>query len=225
MVHLSTLFALGAEALVFLLGAECGGCGEPETPLCADCRVSLAPDLVRRSTPGGVAIFAGLAYTGPAARLLRAVKEHGQTAQLAGLAPAIRAACTAAVQDAAARGIRITAVVPLPTSRSSFRRRGFRVPDLLARRTGLPVLRVLVPARRIADQRGLGREARLRNVTGSLRSRGDGDGRAVLILDDVATTGATVDEAARALRIRGFQVVGAVAAAATPRHRDTRKLG
>lgn len=222
---LSTLSALGTEALAFLLGAECAGCGEPETALCGRCRAALTPDLVRRSTPGGVRLFAGLAYTGSAARLLRAVKENGQTMQLGWLAPVMRAACQAAVQDAAARGIRISAVVPLPTSRAAFRRRGFRVPDLLARRTGLPLVRALVPVRRIADQRALGRDARLRNVSGGLRSRIDGTGRAVLILDDVSTTGATVDEAARALRARGFLVAGAVAAAATPRHRDTRKLG
>ncbi len=217
------LLRLGREILAFLLSAECAGCGEPETALCAPCLGDLRPDIVRGTTPGGVPLFAGLPYRGPAARMLRAVKEHGQTFQVGALAPALRAACADAIRDASARGIRARAVVPIPTSPAAFRRRGYRVPELLAARVPLPMLRVLTTARRTADQRMLGRAARLRNVAGSLRARRDGAGIAVLILDDVTTTGATIDEAARALRERGFRIAGAVLAAATPRHHDTRK--
>lgn len=223
MLPLQKLLHLSREILAFLLSAECAGCGQPETALCAPCLGALRPDIVRGATPGGVPLFAGRPYTGPAARVLRVVKEHGQTSQVGALAPAVRAACAEAVHDASARGIRARAVVPIPTSRAAFRRRGYRVPELLAARVPLPMLRVLTTARRTADQRKLGRAARLRNVAGSLRARRDGGGLAVLILDDVTTTGATVDDAARALRERGFRIAGAVVAAATPRHHDTRK--
>ena len=110
--------------------------------------------------------------------------------------------------------------VPIPTSRAAFRRRGYRVPDLLIARAGAEPWGLLRPHGRHVDQRGLSVQERAQNVHGSLRVRQDGRGARVVIVDDVVTTGATFDEAARALTAAGFEVVSAVALAATPRHSD-----
>jgi predicted amidophosphoribosyltransferase len=101
------------------------------------------------------------------------------------------------------------------------RRRGYRVVDLLARRAGLLPSRLLVPARPVGDQRGLDREARARNVAGSMRAR-DAAGRAILLLDDVATTGATLVEGRRTLLAAGASEVVVAALAVTPRRDETR---
>ncbi|MDP9981879.1 putative amidophosphoribosyltransferase [Pseudarthrobacter oxydans] len=69
-------------------------------------------------------------------------------------------------------------------------------------------------------QKGLGRGDRAQRVRGSMRVRRglfapEVNGRPCIIVDDVLTTGATVAEAARALRAAGAVVRGAVVVAAT----------
>ncbi|WP_137845248.1 phosphoribosyltransferase family protein [Microbacterium sp. 2FI] len=200
-----------ADALALVLPVSCAGCDEPDVALCAACRAALAPCPVRRETAGAgsLPVGGGLAFEGVAARVMRALKEDGRLSLARQLAPAL----TAAVARA---GGGDALLVPVPTSRASFRRRGFRVPDLIAARAGLSVTRALRPVRRVADQRGLGRLERRGNVAGSLVARGV-HGVRVVVFDDVVTTGATLDEAVRALRAAGADVVGAVAVAATPR--------
>ena len=98
------------------------------------------------------------------------------------------------------------------------RRRGFRVVELIAARAGLAPQRVLRATGTAADQRGLRSADRERNVRGSMRARTPRalEGRRVLLVDDVVTTGATLREAARALAAAGATVVGAATVASTP---------
>lgn len=199
-----------ADALALVLPTWCAGCDEPDVVLCDECRRLLAPD-VRRHDTEGLAVWSGLVFEDVSARILRAIKEEGRTALARALAPALRAAVDAVADTGGS-----VEAVPVPTSRAAYRRRGFRVVELVARRAGVPISPLLRPARVTADQRGLTRDERRRNVTGSLRAR-DAAGRRILLLDDVVTTGATLAEAARALRAAGADVVGAAVVAATPR--------
>lgn len=210
------LIDVAGEVLALLLAACCPGCDLPGTLLCERCRMQLAAAPVVTGTVGGLTVHAALSYEGVAARCIRRVKEEGATM----LARPLGAALATVLGEQLTRG---TLVVPVPTGRAAYRRRGYRVPDLLIRRAGFAAERMLRPARRTGDQRGLDRVARARNVAHSMRVAGGiRPGREVVIVDDVVTTGATLDEAARALREAGFHPVCAVALAATPRHRDTR---
>ncbi len=199
-----------ADALALIIPVECAGCGAADVALCGRCRRELVPRPRDWRTPGGVSVHAGLTLDGVAARAMRVLKGEGRTGIARVFAPALRAAASALDPP------RDALFAPIPTSADAYRRRGYRVPDLVAARAGLPVRRLLRIRRSAADQRGLGREARRDNVAGSLRADGVAGAR-VVIVDDVVTTGATLDEAARAVRAAGGVVAGAVVVAATPR--------
>ncbi|WP_461476506.1 ComF family protein [Microbacterium sp. HJ5] len=206
------------DALALVLPVVCAGCGEDDVELCEACTAAVAPRPRVRwiDAPGGaVPVWSGLPFEGEAARLVRAIKEEGRTPLARHLAPALRAAVER-------HGAHDALLVAMPTSRAAFRRRGFRVPELIARRAGLAVTPSLAPVRRTGDQRGLDRDGRRRNVAQSLAVRGRVPPRAV-VLDDVITTGASLAEAVRALRAAGVEVLGAVTVAATPRRLNGRE--
>ncbi|MDL9980358.1 ComF family protein [Microbacterium sp. ASV49] len=205
-----------AEALSLFFPVECAGCGALDVVLCQGCLVDLESRVRSRRLSSGVKVHAGLAYEGAAARVIRAVKEQGRTELVRVLAPALAASVTVAALAAAEGGVPAI-VVPVPTSRAAMRRRGYRVVDLIARRAGLRIERLLLPAGVAADQRSLGRDQRRLNAVGTMRAR-HAAGRRILVVDDVVTTGATLDEAVRALRTAGADVVGAAAVAATELH-------
>ncbi|WP_261166088.1 ComF family protein [Microbacterium sp. Marseille-Q6965] len=204
-----------SEAAGLVLPVWCAGCDHPGITLCGPCREALTPAVNRRELPDGTPVYAGLTYGGPAARVIGALKEQGRTGLAAACAPAMREALAAA----AAPGAASVVAVAVPTSRAAFRRRGYRVPELLARRAGVPVVRALAWSRAVADQRALSRDDRRLNVAGAMRARRGatrGLGPVVLV-DDVVTTGATLSEARRILDAAGVPVVGAAVLAAAQR--------
>ncbi|MFJ4037688.1 ComF family protein [Microbacterium sp. NPDC090007] len=205
-----------SDALTFWLPLSCAGCGSADVSLCEGCRAALAADVRRHAIGRGTMVTAALAFDGVAARTIRALKEEGRTAVARDLGPALAAAIAVAVHRAGHGGpVRI---VTVPSTRSAFRRRGYRPVDLLVRASGLRPERVLRLARTPRDQRGLGRAERRANVDGTLVSRPLAGG-VVVVVDDVVTTGATLGEADRALRAAGADHVVAVALAYTPRNR------
>ncbi|MGW8484222.1 ComF family protein [Microbacterium sp. NPDC055903] len=199
------------EVLGLLLGASCAGCDAPGWMLCEGCAEAVAPAPLRARLPRGGEATAALAFEGVAARCVRALKEEGATM----LARPLGAALAAVIPPNAL-------CVPVPTRPSAFRARGYRVPELLIRAAGARPVRLLASTGRASDQRLLGREQRAMNVAGTMRATRAGDGRAVVVVDDVVTTGATLSEASAVLTRAGFDVVGCVALAATARRgRDT----
>ncbi|CAN2213368.1 ComFC Predicted amidophosphoribosyltransferases [Candidatus Nanopelagicaceae bacterium] len=125
------------------------------------------------------------------------------------------------------RNQRCDFLVPIPSRPSAVRKRGrhfiLEVARDASQRFDLPIRDLLGHTRTVRDQSGLHLQERRNNLEGALVVRGKerADGKALLI-DDLVTTGATLSEAARALRYAGIEVIGAVTASiAQPlRYRD-----
>lgn len=111
-------------------------------------------------------------------------------------------------------------LVPVPLSARRLRARGYNqaaeIARAAARALGVPVLLSGAARTDGAPQTGLTAAARRRNVATAFRARGVLTGRRIAVVDDVITTGATVNALARVLLAAGAAEVEAVAVARTP---------
>ncbi|WP_189148222.1 ComF family protein [Streptomyces lacrimifluminis] len=201
-----------------VLPAECGGCGRPRTMLCPECRAALngtAPSRVRPvpEPPGLPVVHAAARYEDEVRAVLLAHKERGALALAGPLGTALAGAVRTGLGGALCGNTDVL-LVPVPSARRAVRARGHDPARRIAlaaagelRGSGMParVLAVLRQRRAVADQAGLNSRQRLDNLAGAL-SVAEGGGRllagagAVVLVDDLMTTGASLAEAARAVR-------------------------
>jgi ComF family protein len=228
-----------------LLPAACLGCAAPlaagRAPLglCPDCRrrlVAVADPCCprcgrplaaasppagylcgrcRRRPPAFEGLLMGWSYRPPVDAVIRGLKFAHLDYLGAHLADGIDLASSDLLEG-------LEGVVPVPLHWRRRLARGYnqaeRIAAPLAARLGLPLLRALRRPRATAPQTGLGRRQRERNPRGAFRVRRRAPiaGKALLLVDDVVTTGATLDAAARELLRGGAARVVALAAARTP---------
>jgi ComF family protein len=170
-----------------------------EAGICARCR--------RRASAVSCCRAIG-PYEGTLRSIVHALKYRGCRSIAAGLGARMR--------DAGAELLHPASIaVPVPLHRRRRLARGFNQASDLARGLGLPVLHALRRTRATQSQTDLPAASRHANVRGAfaLRRRADVRGLRVVLVDDVSTTGATIEACARALREAGAQDVSALTAA------------
>jgi predicted amidophosphoribosyltransferase len=176
-----------------LLTCRCPGCDRPDRALCARCRQDIDSPAGPLPVPGLV-VVAWARYDGAARAVVLALKHGGRrdlarylARQLAPLAPPV------------------DVVTWVPASASGRRRRGYDQGALVARGVARhldrPAVALLGRPRRSASRRGQNRLERLGGP--DLVVRRPATGARVLVVDDVCTTGASLERAARALRRAG----------------------
>ena len=203
--------------LDIVLPERCAICDTPGRAVCKACRSSLTrlvpPVCDRCGSPGPWPVLrcaecagrrlafsgarAAIVYDARARALVRAWKEHGRrriardAAELvAEVVPAPEAAC----------------LVPVPGDPERAWHRGDVPAGALATELGriwaLPALDLLERVKSLPRQRGLSLDERRRNVRGSVVARGAVPAE-TCVVDDVYTSGATVDACAAACRRAG----------------------
>lgn len=199
-----------------LLPPACAGCGRFGALLCHSCRVTFRPpgdprDRFVAADAGAVIgdqlilAVAAFAYEGPLRKVLQRMKYAGA------------ARVAAALADASLPALRVllaisgpAALVPVPLHPARERERGFNqaaiLTDALSRGADVPARRLLVRARATTRQHELDRGARLRNLAGAFRmAGGERPPAAVIVVDDILTTSATMEVCAGALRAAGCE--------------------
>lgn len=210
----------------------CRGTAPPQTLLCTECDAELprarAPACPRCALPspdGALcgrclarppsydATVAALFYRFPADVLVHALKYRGELA----LAPLLAALLAPRIPP----GTRPDYLLPVPLSTARLGQRGYNQAGEIARPLAAALGVALAPqlcerSRDTRAQSELPWNERLRNVHGAFRCTHALDGAVVAVVDDVMTTGATVEEIARRLKRAGAARVVNWVVARTP---------
>ena len=111
------------------------------------------------------------------------------------------------------RRMDVDAIVPVPIHRSRRRKRGFNQAEILAeilgKKLGIPVEPELLKRnRKTVPQKELSPSERLKNLTGAFLAESlPDDKKRILLVDDIYTTGSTLEACARVLKNAGAEVV------------------
>lgn len=193
---------------------HCVLCGARGRYWCATCR----PLALTAHTPGGLEVLCLGPYEGRLADQIKQLKYAQQTVHARPLGSALGECAQGSRQFSrltrGAPGAERICLVPIPLHPARLAERGFNQAALVARAAARgPNLKVdfdlLSRIRSTPRQAQLGREERLKNVTGAFLAQPPGRARPnthYVLIDDVFTTGTTLDSAAQALWTSGVPV-------------------
>ena len=204
----------------------CIYCQVEFAPLCLECQQFwLAP--VQRRYIKGLAVNSVLAYNAASSRIIIQAKESRNKVAQFWMARALSTALEKFESDNPALSISHCLLVPIPSTKSAIRKRGGsflhpildKLVELQKQKNGVRWRWKdhLIHQKSVRDQSELSYSARQSNMARAFRLRSDDlvRERPILLIDDVLTTGATLDSAFRALRERNLTVLGAATVCAS----------
>ncbi|MEQ8176487.1 MAG: ComF family protein [Syntrophomonadaceae bacterium] len=182
---------------------KCGKYIESESGLCSDCKERMPAFEISRATGP---------YTDLYRIAIKVLKFIGKKNL------AYRMGCMMAkVVKEEKRFWPIDLVVPVPSSQGSLKQRGFSQTDLLARQVAKKLklkvgVNLLVRVKDTPTQRELTREEREKNLQSAfdIKDRKKVQGKSILLVDDVYTTGSTIRECTRILLEAGAARVSVI---------------
>ena len=185
--------------LDFLLPSPCVVCGTLPKPLCADCKPIAC---FHAGEIANLRMYYSHELSGNFERIMKSYKDKSRMALEQPLAQLLSSLVTEVQKRE-----RFDYYALPPKNAANYRRRGFVPIERLTSKTALAQLRrvFLKKTRNIKDQRQLSMPARITNTNLAFEAI-PGKGR-VLLVDDVATTGATVLEMRRSLLAAGYEPV------------------
>jgi ComF family protein len=206
--------------LDFLFPPRCAGCRSRGALLCVGCRAAcrFVPASVNREqhlrldSPFLVSTAGAYIFEGALREAVHKLKYNRGKRMAVPLGDLLS-------QYLAAYPIAVDAIVPVPLHSDRLRMRGYNQAELLAQRLAqqskLPLYATqLVRVRHTSQQADLNRAQRRENVQSAFVWQSSAPPpRRILVIDDVLTTGATVEAAAQALHMAGAREVHALALA------------
>jgi competence protein ComFC len=221
------LYVAAWASLDWLFPPNCGGCTGSGSRWCPDCHASTqvlhSPlcslcgaqmdrpseaglcSVCKTAPPACTAIRSWAIYSGPIRNAIHRLKYDGDMALAERIARPL-------IDVVANMQWELDAVVPVPISRSRQAQRGYNQAGLLARpvalSSGLPFQsKWLKKVRDTSSQVGLNAFERRANVSGAFSAPSEAAGLRILVVDDVTTSGATLNECAAALLCAGAREV------------------
>ena len=205
--------------LDLMLPPACAACGSAGALLCSACLRAARPasDPACRFIAPDPAIaigqdlslaLAAFAFEGPIRRALARLKYEGASRLAGPLAKAATPMLNVLLEITGA-----VPLVPVPVHRERRRERGYNQAELIARAmgsaVGLPVIDRLERVRPTTKQHRLNRAARLANLRAafSVRTAATSMPAAVIVVDDIVTTTATLEACASVIRSAGVREV------------------
>ncbi len=202
------LHEIGRRILAVFFPERCPYCNtviEFGKPSCEDCHRGLFRDPLKKAAIGGFPCVSAVPYIDPYAKGIKSLKFNNSTQFAPQLAEVMAKAIKIGYWN---EEIDVITYIPLHPKRQ--RERGYNQSELLARelsyRLNLPLEALLVKIKHNPPQHEKGTD-RFENVKGVYKAVGSPriEGKRILLIDDIITTGNTLGEGAKMLKLAGAE--------------------